>query len=290
MLLGKWAALLAVVVVMEGTAAFPSPLLIRKVGEEAALDCTGAPGEKVEWQHEGRTQPESGRHFSLHHLDIPYAGNYSCWAESRLLHSVYVAVWVPEVYLIDEREGEEGEPAITCWAPSYSGILNCSWKSLHQATFQVHLRRTEPDAALCPSVEVAVPGNKMVHILLEDCSFCPYAEETPLVLVLKGLAEDGGYTEVRKTFFLREIVKPDAPSYLSIVGQRISWAPPVSWNLPAAYFPLQYNLRLESSSSKEDLFIDGLELTTKQENWQKGWIRCQDRFMNSAWSSWREWV
>lgn len=36
--------------------------------------------------------------------------------------------------------GRKKEPAITCWAPSYSGTLNCSWKSQNPATFLVHLK------------------------------------------------------------------------------------------------------------------------------------------------------
>lgn len=47
-------------------------------------------------------------------------------------------------------------------------------------------------------------------------------------------------------------VKPDAPAYLRVTGQKVSWAPPASWDLPATYFPLKYNLRLESASGRKE--------------------------------------
>lgn len=66
----------------------------------------------------------------------------------------------------------------------------------------------DTEAELC-STEVALPGNRMVQIQLNNCSFCSYAEEMPvmpLVLVLKGLSEDGGgYNEVNKTFLLWDV-------------------------------------------------------------------------------------
>lgn len=66
----------------------------------------------------------------------------------------------------------------------------------------------DTEAELC-STEMALPGNRIVQIQLNNCSFCSHAEEapiTPLVLVLKGLSEDGrGYNEVKKTFLLRDV-------------------------------------------------------------------------------------
>ncbi|XP_039189880.1 interleukin-12 subunit beta-like isoform X1 [Crotalus tigris] len=296
MLLGKWAALLAVAVAMEAMAAFPSSLLIRKEYENLTLNCSSSPGEQVEWKWKGDTQQESGREFVIYNLDFPFAGNYSCWAGSRLLESFHVALGVHHSYFFKAEGAKEEpeEPAISCWATSYSGTLSCSWKSQNTATFLAHLKRKDTEAVLCPSTEVVLLGNRVVDIQFNNCSFCPYAEEaplTPLVLVLRGLSEDGGgYSEVKKTFLLRDIVKPDAPAYLKVTGQTVSWAPPASWDLPATYFPLQYNLRLESASgSKENhLLLAERELTTKQ-NWSKAQIRCKDALISSSWSSWQEW-
>ncbi|KAM3832224.1 interleukin-12 subunit beta-like [Vipera latastei] len=293
MLLGKWAALLAVAVAMEAAAAFPSSLLIRNEYEDVILNCSSSLGEQVEWKWKGDTQQESGREFVLYNLDFPFAGNYSCWDGSRLLESFHVAVRVHHSYFF-KAEGAKEEAAISCWATSYSGTLNCSWKSQNPATFLAQLKRKDTEAVLCPPTEVALLGNRVVDIRLNNCSFCPYAEEaplTPLVLVLRGLSEDGGgYSEVNKTFLLRDIVKPDAPAYLRVTGQKVSWAPPASWDLPATYFPLKYNLRLESASGRKEnhFLLAEKELTTAQ-NWSKAQIRCQDPLISSSWSSWQEW-
>ncbi|XP_034281943.1 interleukin-12 subunit beta-like [Pantherophis guttatus] len=286
MLLGKWVALVAVV--MEATAAFPSSLLIKNEDANITRNCFGSPGEQVEWKQNGQTLEDSGGELVINNLDIPYAGNYSCWAGPRLLHSFYVVMWLNHSYFF-KAEGTKKEPAITCWAPSYSGTLNCSWKSQNPATFLVHLKHRDTEAELC-STEVVLPGNRMVQIQLNNCSFCSYAEEMPVILVLKGLSEDGGgYNEVNKTFLLWDVVKPDAPAYLNITGRKVSWAPPASWDLPTTYFPLQYSLRLESASgSQENFLLDEKELITEQ-NWYKAQIRCQDPLINSSWSSWQEW-
>lgn len=60
-------------------------------------------------------------------------------------------------------------------------------------------------------------------------------------------ARGGGWTRSDRIPALLA-VKPDAPAYLKVTGQTVSWAPPASWDLPATYFPLQYHLRLESAS------------------------------------------
>ncbi|XP_026532312.1 interleukin-12 subunit beta-like [Notechis scutatus] len=285
--LGKWAALVAMAVVMETTAAFPSSLLIKNEDDSITWSCSGSPGEQVEWKWNGNRLKDSGQELVINNLDIPYTGNYSCWAGPRLLQSFYVVMRMKHTYFF-KTEGTKEEPAITCWAPSYNGTLNCSWNSQNAAIFLARLKHQDTEAELC-STEVALPGNSRVQVQLKNCSFCSYAEETPvtpLVLVLKGLSRDGGYSEVEKTFFLWDVVKPDAPAYLNITGRKVSWAPPASWDLPTTYFPLQYSLRLESASGRHENFL--LELITEQK-WHKAQIRCQDPLIQSSWSSWQEW-
>lgn len=52
-------------------------------------------------------QQESGREFVIYNLDFPFAGNYSCWAGSRLLESFHVALGVHHSYFF-KAEGERG--------------------------------------------------------------------------------------------------------------------------------------------------------------------------------------
>ncbi|XP_070612856.1 interleukin-12 subunit beta-like isoform X2 [Erythrolamprus reginae] len=289
MLLGQWAALVAVVV--EATAAFPSPLVIKEESESLSRNCSVSPGEHVEWRQNGQPRENSSRELVIDSLDIPHAGNYSCWAGSRLVQSFYLAIRMDHSHFI-KAEGSKERPAITCWAPSYSGTLNCFWKSQKAATFLVHLKHRDSGAELC-STEVALPGHQDVQIQLKNCSLCPHAEETPatpLRLVLQALsALDGMYAEAFKTFLLRDIVRPDAPAYLNVTGGKVSWAPPASWDLPTTYFPLRYHLRLESAAGRQELYPLAEKEWVTGKNWHKAQIRCQDALTTSSWSPWREW-
>ncbi|KAG8134264.1 hypothetical protein E2320_007397, partial [Naja naja] len=249
--LGKWAALVTVAMVMEATAAFPSSLLIKNKYDNIIQNCCGSPGEQVEWKWNGKRFNGLGQELVINNLDISYAGNYSCWAGPRLLQSFYVVV------------GTKEEPVITCWAPSYSGTLNCSWKSQNAATFLARLKHQDTEAELC-STEVALPGNRRVQIQLKNCSFCSYAEEMPVTPLVLGGGEGAGWTRSDGSPALLA-VKPDAPAYLNITGRKVSWAPPASWDLPITYFPLQYSLQLDRT-----LFPlqDEKELITEQK-WHK---------------------
>lgn len=61
----------------------------------------------MEWKHNGEALEDSGRELVIHNLDIPYAGNYSCWAGAQLLQSFHVVLWVNHSYFF-KAEGERG--------------------------------------------------------------------------------------------------------------------------------------------------------------------------------------
>lgn len=61
----------------------------------------------MEWKQNGQTLEDSGGELVINNLDIPYAGNYSCWAGPRLLHSFYVVMWLNHSYFF-KAEGEQG--------------------------------------------------------------------------------------------------------------------------------------------------------------------------------------
>lgn len=82
-------------------------MLIENEYANITRNCSGSPGEQVEWKQNGKTLEDSGGELVIYNLDIPYAGNYSCWAGLRLLQSFYVVMWVNHSYFF-KAEGEWG--------------------------------------------------------------------------------------------------------------------------------------------------------------------------------------
>ncbi|XP_061438955.1 interleukin-12 subunit beta-like [Rhineura floridana] len=298
-------ALLGVAVAEDVSGAFPTRLKVGNVTHSVDLSCEALPGQKVHWEVEDEAlvemeqMPPWGHRLRILNVDLSSAKNYTCWGPGgELLDSVVLAVQDPESPLF-HREAGKAEAKVTCEAQSYNGHFSCSWKTSRPAAVRAHLRRKGLDSAICPSKEVAAPPGKG-HILLEDCSFCPFAEqqETALEVELEGLGEDGSYENLRRELFLWDIVKPDFPRNLTVHREldkklELSWAPPESWHPSSTYFPLHYHLKLEYyDGDQKEANSDQLEETIEDgiEGMHCVQIRCQDPFSNLAWSPWSPWA
>lgn len=140
----------------------------------------------------------------------------------------FIVQWHLELFLEVSEPGDfSGPPETQVSSPNPPLSSRCTEHGSEEKGVSEHVESPRPpprqparapllpslcrdtEAVLCPSTEVALLGNRVVDIQFNNCSFCPYAEEAPLmplVLVLRGLSEDGGgYSEVNKTFLLRDI-------------------------------------------------------------------------------------
>ncbi|XP_015705656.1 interleukin-12 subunit beta-like [Coturnix japonica] len=300
--------LLALCIALTDTlTAFPPKFLVGNLNEDVVVKCNTS-RQEVKWTQNGEPEPmaelvENGRNLTILGLDLPATGNYSCWAGGVLLDSTYVVV----------GDSGEGGRAASCRADSYLGSFRCSWKGPRSAVFRARLTRrwvSQPPAPAPPaprahsafphsdgSVGLWVPAaghGGRFSANFTDPSFCPFAEELrPLQLSFEGIS-DTSFLSFSIHFFVRDIVRPDAPQALTAhlhEGQlHLAWAPPASWPLPRSYFALLYWLQYElPNGTQVDTFVEGTEQTRLRERVRRVRISCQDPYSNSSWSPWSGW-
>ncbi|XP_064306860.1 interleukin-12 subunit beta-like [Phalacrocorax carbo] len=264
--------------------AFPPKYQVGKLNGDVVLKCNTSE-QQVTWTQNGETEPmaevvASGQTLTIHGLDMPATGNYSCWAGNVLLDSTYVVV----------SSTREEQMNISCQAESYQGSFHCSWISDHSAIFRARL--THSDGSLGEWVLVA--GHRgQFSVSFVDASFCPFAEELhPLQLQLEGLSNTS-HINFSIPFFVRDIVRPNPPQGLTVQRQgdqlHLAWAPPASWPLPKSYFTLLYWLQYElPNGTQVDKYMEDAEVWL-QERVQRVRISCQDPYASHAWSPWSAW-
>ncbi|XP_053111451.1 interleukin-12 subunit beta-like [Hemicordylus capensis] len=249
-------------VLLTGTEAalgtFPSKLQVGEQEGSVELECNTTLAGNVSWK--GSPPQAELERLGAHRLRVlklraPDAGNYSCWDGPRLLDSTFLAV--------RGRPSQLFHPGVTCQAESCDGSFTCAWDTLRPAAFRVRVcrRGQQQDPRDCPAREVTTASKGRVSILLQDGSFCCFAEEpeAPLELRLEAVSEDGSYEDLALELFLRDIVKPASPHRLAARRERgekllLSWAPPASWARPS----LRYHLQLTTFTEKvEDLYSVG---------------------------------
>ncbi|OPJ81201.1 interleukin-12 subunit beta-like [Patagioenas fasciata monilis] len=222
-----------------------------------------------------------GQTLTILGVDLPAAGNYSCWAGPVLLDSTYVVVG---------GTGKEGMN-VSCQAESYRGSFHCTWTGPRSAVFRARLTRS--DGSLGQWVPAAGRWGRF-SASLADPSFCPFAEELrPMELQLEGLS-DTSYLNFSFHFFVRDIVRPDPPQELTVQWRgeqlHLTWAPPASWPLPKSYFALLYRLQYElRNGTQVDRYVEGTEELRLQGRVRRVRISCQDPYANPAWSPWSTW-
>ncbi|XP_068005432.1 interleukin-12 subunit beta-like [Melanerpes formicivorus] len=264
---------------------FPPKFQVGQMNGDVVVKCNTSE-QQVSWTQNGDPEPMAelvaeGQTLTILGLDLPAAGNYSCWAGTVLLDSTYVVV----------SSSREERMNISCQTESYHGSFRCSWTGPHSAVFRARL--THSDGSVGEWV-LASSHHGQFGASFMDPSFCPFAEELqPLQLQLEGLS-DTSYLNVSSHFFIRDIVRPDPPQNLTVWWQGeqllLTWAPPVSWPLPKSYFALLYRLQYElPNGTQVDKYVEGVEETQLQVGTQRVRISCQDPYTNPAWSPWTAW-
>ncbi|XP_064919014.1 interleukin-12 subunit beta-like [Columba livia] len=264
---------------------FPPKFQVGELNGDVVVTCNTSV-QRVSWTQNGEPEPMAevvaeGQTLTILGLDLPAAGNYSCWAGSVLLDSTYVVV---------SGTGKE-RMNVSCQAESYRGSFHCSWMGPHSAIFRARLTRS--DGSLGQWVPAAGRWGRF-SASLADPSFCPFAEELrPMELQLEGLS-DTSYLNFSFHFFVRDIVRPDPPRELTVQRRgeqlHLTWAPPASWPLPKSYFALLYRLQYElRNGTQVDRYVEGTEELRLQGRVRRVRISCQDPYANPAWSPWSSW-
>ncbi|XP_025902958.1 interleukin-12 subunit beta-like [Nothoprocta perdicaria] len=258
------------------------------LNQDVELQCNTSE-QQVTWKLNDEEKPmveleAKGKALRILGLDLPAAGNYSCWAGSILLDSTYVVV---------RNAFPPGQPSInvSCQAESYRGSFRCSWMAPPFTVFCARLTHSDGSSGSW----VPVPGHRShFNVSFSDPSFCPFAEELhPLQLQLEGLS-DTSYLNTTHPFFIRDIVRPDPPQALKLhrrSGQLyLSWAPPASWPLPKSYFALSYRLQYEfPNGTQVHEELEGTEESGLRAGAWRVRISCRDPYGSPRWSPWSAW-
>ncbi|XP_030331386.1 interleukin-12 subunit beta-like [Strigops habroptila] len=262
-----------------------SPVQVGKLDGDVVVKCSTTE-QRVTWTQNGEPEPMAelvaeGQTLMILGLDLPATGNYSCWAGSVLLDSIYVVV---------TSTREEGVN-VSCQAESYRGSFRCSWAGPRSAVFRARL--THSDGSLGEWVPASRHRGRF-YASFVDPFFCPFAEELhPLRLQLEGLS-DTSYINFSSHFFIRDIVRPDPPQELAVQRRgeqlHLAWAPPASWPLPRSYFALLYRLQYElPNGTQADTYVEGAEETWLRDRARRVRISCRDPYTSPAWSPWSPW-
>ncbi|KAM9286830.1 interleukin-12 subunit beta-like [Cariama cristata] len=264
---------------------------VGKLNGDVVVTCNTSE-QQVTWTQNGEPEPMAelvaeGQTLTILGLDLPAAGNYSCWAGSVLLDTTYVVV----------SGTREERINVSCQAESYHSPFRCSWIGPRSAVFRARLTRS--DGSLGEWVPAAGHHGRF-SASLADPSFCPFAEELrPLQLQLEGLS-DTSYLSASIHFFVRDIVRPDPPQGLTVQRRgeqlHLAWAPPASWLLPKSYFALLYRLQYElpngtqaATALQADEYVEGAEEMQLRDWVRRVRISCRDPYTNPAWSPWSAW-
>ncbi|KAM6269890.1 interleukin-12 subunit beta-like [Porphyrio hochstetteri] len=258
---------------------------VGKLNGDVVVKCNTSE-QRVTWTQNGQPEPMAelvaeGQTLTIIGLDLPAAGNYSCWAGTVLLDTTYVVV------SSTRKEGMN----IFCQAESYDGSFHCSWTGPLSTIFRARFARS--NSSWGEWVQASRRHGRF-RASFVDPSFCPFAEELhPLRLQLEGLT-DNSYLNFSKEFFIRDIVRPDPPRDLTVQQQgeqlHLAWAPPASWPLPKSYFALLYRLQYElPNGTQVDKYVEGAEEMQLQERARRVRISCRDPYTSPAWSPWSAW-
>ncbi|KAK2828181.1 hypothetical protein Q5P01_019215 [Channa striata] len=250
--------------------------------------------QPVHWKKNGMEldPPLQGNQVSVLVEEMD-GGNYTCHLGpdgEYLNHTLILIQLEPDnkTVILVEKSPEEGY--IHCSASNYKGSFHCSWtKTESRSNAAVLLVKAERhlENILC---ELSADGSG-VHC--EDVN-CPYKEEQHRITVTIYIHSYSRLEVYTKSFYLREIVRPEKLSNLRARNRVFSWSYPESWETPSTFFSLHFQVKvvpIGHSCNSEGLIPDNITEKTEYEIAVKPkkyvfCVRAQDKFTRGPWSHW----
>ncbi|KAJ7993879.1 hypothetical protein DPEC_G00259270 [Dallia pectoralis] len=208
-------------------------------------------------------------------------GEYSCWNGNDILGSVY---------LLKEDKAARSDSSISCQAKSYDCIITCIWTNSEFSDVRLGLGYACTHGhENCTWVHQTQDEGfifKLPH------SISPYAEETtPLLITAEAINKfTGTYLRKTKRFYLRDIVHPDSPAVVKcqVNGEnlKVKVEPPVTWNSPPSYFPLEHQIAYILKDNGEEKRSMELHIP---KHVSKIRVRSRDPLVPTSWSQWTPW-
>nr|XP_046266373.1 interleukin-12 subunit beta [Scatophagus argus] len=223
-------------------------------------------------------------------------GNYTCHSPNGeyLNHTVILIQLDPDnrTVILEEKSPEEGH--IHCSAPNYKGNFHCTWtRTRTRSNAAVLLVKAQRYLENMPC-ELDADGSG-VHCQDASCSYEEEQHRISLTIYIHSYSRLEAYT---KTFYLREIVRPEKLPNLSVSksisdGKVFSWSYPDSWEKPCSFFGLQFQVKVvhnKESCDSETHIMHITEDTQFEVNVKSKryvfCVRAQDKHTQGPFSPW----
>nr|ATL73180.1 IL-23p40b [Ctenopharyngodon idella] len=246
-------------------------------------------GEQIHWERNGESISETGNRITVT-IDGLRGGNFTCHRANGDLLSYTLLLVHPVKFskggvLIKSSDGE----FVSCTARNYNGQFHCSWKWHQERTKRavVYFTALRNSSLINCTLDSDISGLTCI-----DKEYCPYSEEPRsinLTLFVRNLYR---LEEHQRTFFIRDIAKPDKVSITMIEDDVFEWRPPQTWSFPCSFFPLSYEVKVVPNNHDCDFTGNRVEKMETNEthykvNIKKSYtfcVRAQDPLTNRVWS------
>ncbi|KAM9391971.1 interleukin-12 subunit beta [Pholidichthys leucotaenia] len=264
-----------------GLSSFPDDFVVVKIDTEepVSLKCGSATTESVTWKHNGvELKGKNDQILTLEDVDTQHLGNYSCWKGGKQVSLIAV--------LLEAYEEEEFDSLLKCWAKSYDCNFSCTWTSSDYDTVRLGLGRDcQEGSKSCQWV------NNSTGFQFElSHNRSPYAEESTMIELTAEATKDLEILRRTKSFYLRDIVKPDSPQIVKCQVEKhqlnVTIDPPSSWSTPHSFFSLHHQIEYELKDDGTRQYSEN-GLIPKKIN--KLRARSRDPLVLSEWSEWTPW-
>uniref|UniRef100_A0A8C5PBI9 Interleukin-12 subunit beta n=1 Tax=Leptobrachium leishanense TaxID=445787 RepID=A0A8C5PBI9_9ANUR len=246
------------------------------IQEDVELECNVSTGQDVYWTTPNSQRQKTGKITVKEYVDV---GNYTC-------HLPTGDIVDYKVILLNNPESRH----LHCEAKNYSGHFNCAWtprKKPEQYVIQAYrgLNTIPCDAP--------VISDSRVVVTCHDPETCVHGEEEKRILFHLHVITEKSYDLHEQSFALRDITKPDPPQHLLNSGRLLEWKYPKTWCNIHSFFPLIFNVKIETSKKSEGLNswkhhkdIEGTKFHLSKKGKLQFCVQARDMFYNSSWSDW----
>ncbi|XP_074495352.1 interleukin-12 subunit beta [Sebastes fasciatus] len=255
---------------------FPENFVVTKMNDPVTLTCRTNTEGAVEWKFDDDVVGV-GLNLSISGVEAPDLGEYTCWRGKEMLSSTYLL-----------PDSVEEVPNISCRAKSYDCIFSCSTDKPYTA---VRFGLGQDCREGRKSCDWFISGDGKFPVVLSH-SLAPHAEETTMLEVTaEAIFDHSTVLRGNKTFYLRDIVKPDSPQIVrcqdeGVENLKVTIDAPSTWSTPHSFYPLEHQIEYVLRDDGKT----GLSSTTLlPKGISKLKARSRDSLVQSAWSEWTPW-
>ncbi|XP_047463939.1 interleukin-12 subunit beta [Mugil cephalus] len=225
-------------------------------------------------------------------------GNYTCHLSpgGEYLNHTEILIQLDgasDPVILQNLSSEEG--FVHCSAQNYKGSFHCAWtRTESRSNAAVLLVAAERYMQNIPC-ELDADGSG-VHC--QD-THCPFDEEKHRIAFTVYMRSAARLEAYKKSFYLREIVRPATIPNLSIHdGNEFRWDYPASWEKPCTYFGLQFEVKVvqnAQSCTSEAAIVSNITTDTAYKTNVRAkrfvfCVRAQDKNTLGPWSQWSQCV